>query len=240
MKWDFVVLVSIKVLILMDHLLCQQLLNDDREKLNKQLISKNNTTVIMENFFHLTSGTSTYDETLDSNMTLISDNSKNQTSKNAIVIVTDSSVDSQAVTTFHERKKELPLKIIIAGPTAAVSIAVFLCVAYYFHNAQLNKTAKRLSITLYVNPTVRSNSVVSTTPPVNFNPVRRQSMAGFPRNHRSYQDIVPMAPRRKSTMSLHGGTGPPANLHSKRISSFSVDQEILTLSAPRRHSTFII
>lgn len=135
---------------------------------------------------------------------------------------------------FKGRKKELPLAMIIAGPTAAVSICIFLCIAYYFHNAQLNSRAKRLSITLYVSPDLNSISSNCSSPiftsPQRLAPTRRMSRDS---------DIV--SPRRKSSVSVHTHSK-PANSHGKRGSNWSAlaDQEILTLSAPRRHSTFIL
>lgn len=137
-------------------------------------------------------------------------------------------------TAFENRKKELPLAMIIAGPTAAVSICIFLCIAYYFHNAQLNSRAKRLSITLYVSPDL--NSVSSTCSSPTFMSPQRQVPT-----RRMSRDSDIFSPRRKSTLSVHTPSK-PASTHGKRGSNWSAlaDQEILSLSAPRRHSTFIL
>ncbi|KAL4224754.1 hypothetical protein ACF0H5_015451 [Mactra antiquata] len=223
----------------MDNILCQELMVKELEKQNKQAIDGSNTTIIYGNYSSHENRTENYIQIVEMNVTLNGHLDENMTSPKAIIYVADDKAVADSANPVHGGRKELPLRIIIAGPTAAVSIAVFLCVAYYFHNAQLNKKAKRLSITLYVNPTVRANSATSAISVYN-NPARRQSVPGLPRNQRSFQDFTSMPPSRKSIVSLHGMSGPPPNLYHKRISSFSMDQEILTLSAPRRHSTFII
>lgn len=148
-----------------------------------------------------------------------------------------------------EPKKELPMAMIIAGPAAAISIFLFLCIAYYFHNLQLNKKVKRLSITLYVTPDpstessncdsnnghARTHRLVPAPSP---SPV---PFGGESRHHSRESDIFNgfSSQRRKSIM-------PPPTLGvpnmNKRGSNWSAlaDQEILNLSAPRRHSTFIL
>lgn len=135
---------------------------------------------------------------------------------------------------FQEPKKDLPLALIIAGPTAAVSIFIFLCIAYYFHNAQLNRKAKRLSITLYVPPDL--NSISSNCSSPTGTPAQR-----FVQLSRLSRDSDMFGPRRKSMLSVQALSIPP-NVHNKRGSNWSAlaDQEILSLSAPRRHSTFIL
>lgn len=135
---------------------------------------------------------------------------------------------------FQEPKKDLPLALIIAGPTAAVSIFIFLCIAYYFHNAQLNRKAKRLSVTLYVPPDLNSISSNCSSPAGT--PAQR-----FVQLSRLSRDSDMFGPRRKSMLSVQALSIPP-NVHNKRGSNWSAlaDQEILSLSAPRRHSTFIL
>lgn len=136
----------------------------------------------------------------------------------------------------NQRKKELPLAIIIAGPAAACGICIFLCIAYYFHNLQLNNRAKRLSFTLYVSPDASFEEAKS----VNACAARAQKLVpASPSLGISRDDIF--SQKRKSTLSVPTLAVPPALQH-KRGSSWSAfaDQEILTLAAPRRHSTFII
>lgn len=64
----------------------------------------------------------------------------------------------QMTWTPEEPEKELPFAIIVAGPTAAFIVIVFLCVAFYFHNVQLNKNAHKISLTLYVEPEENSDT----------------------------------------------------------------------------------
>ena len=137
---------------------------------------------------------------------------------------------------YEKPKKELPVALIIAGPTAAVSIFIFLCVAYYFHNAQLNKKAKRLSVTLYVPPDLNSISSNCSSP----TGMLPQSHKYIP-SARLSRDSDLLGPRRKSMISIHTLSLPPS-IQGKRGSNWSAlaDQEILNLSAPRRHSTFIL
>lgn len=146
-----------------------------------------------------------------------------------------------------EPKKELPMAMIIAGPAAAVSIFLFLVIAYYFHNLQLNKKVKRLSITLYVTPDPSTESSNCDSNNIQARPhklVPAPSPSPVPFGSRSHSrdstDIFSNGgARRKSIM-------PPPTLGvpnmGKRGSNWSAmaDQEILNLSAPRRHSTFIL
>ena len=171
------------------------------------------------------------------------------TSVRELKIVSDKKSSTETMDQFPPPpRKELPMAMIIAGPAAAVSIFLFLCIAYYFHNLQLNKKVKRLSITLYVTPDPStessncdsSNGHARTThklvPAPSPSPV--SSRGSGPRTHSRDNDIFSNT-RRKSIM-------PPSSLGvpnmNKRGSNWSAiaDKEILTLSAPRRHSTFII
>lgn len=171
-------------------------------------------------------------------------------SVNVVELQTTTRRTQQAPTSIFppEPKKELPMAMIIAGPAAAVSIFLFLCIAYYFHNLQLNKKVKRLSITLYVTPepsTENSNcdSTYSHTRTHKLVPAPSPSpipFGGGNRNHSTRDsDLFCNNQRRKSIM-------PPPTLGvpnlGKRGSNWSAiaDQEILTMSAPRRHSTFIL
>jgi hypothetical protein len=136
---------------------------------------------------------------------------------------------------YEKPKRKLPIAMIIAGPTAAVSVFVFLCLAYYFHNAQLNRNVKRLSMTFTVPQDVISiNSNCSSTgmiPPSQ----RYVHTARFSRD----SDIL--GPRRKSMVLMHTLSIPPSAI-GKRGSNWSAlaDQEILRISVPRRHSTFVL
>lgn len=136
----------------------------------------------------------------------------------------------------HKVKKELPLTIIIVGPAAAFGICLFLCIAYYFHNMQLNNRAKRLSFTLYVTPDSSSENTRNT----NFNNMCSQKLVPPSPNFRSSRDEL-FSQKRKSTLTAPTLTV-PANIQHKRGSSWSAfaDQEMLSIAAPRRHSTFII
>jgi hypothetical protein len=141
-----------------------------------------------------------------------------------------------ASTAYKKAKRELPMALIIAGPTAAASIFIFLCVAYYFHNAQLNRKAKRLSATLFVPQDVNSLSSNCSSPTGVLPPSQR-----YIHTARLSRDSDIFGPRRKSMISIHTLSMPPS-VHGKRGSNWSAlaDQEILSLSAPRRHSTFIL
>ena len=139
----------------------------------------------------------------------------------------------------HHREKELPLPIIIAGPAAAVGIFLFLSIAYYFHNMQLNNQAKRLSITLNIAPQPDHNSNTQIESNVTCS---QQLIPPSPSpSVRIARDEFAFNQKRKNTLAVPTLTVPPTLQH-KRGSSWSAfaDQEMLTLAAPRRHSTFII
>ena len=168
---------------------------------------------------------------LANNVTEISDNHKtgdNDTTK-AIQYTANSSVDYLSFTS----KRELPMAMIIAGPVAAVSIMLFLCVSYYWHTVQLDNQAKRLSITLYVTPDGKEKNGDL--------PVRPQKLVPSKSKHFRDPDFNMYSQRRKSTLSVPTLV-PPSAVMGKRGSSWSAlaDQEIINLSAPRRHSTFIL
>ena len=167
----------------------------------------------------------------------------------------DSVIEGNGFT--YEPKRELPMAIIIAGPAAAAGIFLFLCVAYYFHNAQLNEKAKRLSYTLYISPEASTETtkcdtytVAPTTPrtPQNLTPASRPKsppLTPFGRQHSrdsSASIKSTNSQRRKSTLTVPSINVPGGSPMGKRGSNWSAlaDQEILILSAPRRHSTFII
>lgn len=187
-------------------------------------------------------------------------NNHTYTVNNSNVIDNDEHNEGVTDIPYQPRKKK-HLTIIIVGPTAAVSIALFLCIAYYFHNAQLNRKAKRLSFTIYVSPEPSSDSVISDTPRVTrvpksvpnsprasvrlsreASPVPRLSRETSPNAWLGVDNADVYGPRRKSTLTVNT-LSVPSSIQSKRGShnwNAFADHEILTLSAPRRHSTFII
>ena len=140
--------------------------------------------------------------------------------------------NAQSSSAHENTEKELPVALIIAVPTTAVSIFLFLCVSYYFHNAQLNRKAKRLSRSLYVPPDLTSLSSNCSSP---------SQTHKYIHTTRSSRDNDMLGPRRKSMISIHT-LAIPSSIQGKRGPNWSAlaDQEILNLSAPRRHSTFIL
>ena len=167
------------------------------------------------------------------NVTTVSNNrttGDNGTTK-GVQDMTDSSLDYLNYTP----KRELPMAMIIAGPVAAVSIMLFLCASYYWHTVQLDRQAKQLSITLFVTPDCKDTNGDL--------PVRPQKLVPSKSKHlRENSDFNLYSQRRKSTLSVPTSLVPPPLAMGKRGSSWSAlaDQEILNLSAPRRHSTFIL
>lgn len=158
----------------------------------------------------------------------------------------------------NEPPRKLPLSIIIAGPTAAVSIMLFLCIAFYFHNAQLNKKAERLSFSLYMIeepsidvsipgqksspsvPVITTNGLpsVQTMPYLPRNCSSPSINGTLPRNYSvismgTYRDTDKFSQQRKSTVSL--GLPP----RSTALSAYT-DQEIAKQSSKRKHSVFIL
>ena len=134
-------------------------------------------------------------------------------------------------------KKELPLGMIIAGPAAAVGIMIFLCATYYWHTVQLDRQAKRLSITLFVTPDDKTKDIDAPAP--------SRSQRLVPSKSKTFMNAEFSGgynQRRKSTLSAPTTLMPPSASMGKRGSSWSAlaDQEIINLSAPRRHSTFIL
>ena len=152
----------------------------------------------------------------------------NDTAK-AVKDMTNSSLDY----VIFPPRRELPLAMIIAGPVAAISILLFLCVTYYWHTVQLDKQAKRLSITLFVRPDNKENDGDARASTQKLVPIKSK--------HFRESDLNMHSQRRKSTLSVPTLV-PPSAAMGKRGSSWSAlaDQEIINLSAPRRHSTFIL
>ncbi|KAL4224755.1 hypothetical protein ACF0H5_015452 [Mactra antiquata] len=138
------------------------------------------------------------------------------------------SFEALNTTSSDDRSRPLPVKMIIIGPAATLSIIIFLCIAYYFHNSQLNKKAKRLSMAL----TIRSSFGLDDkgdNPDI-------ASVAQY--NHVPEEELDfncdKLSPRRSSQPPLSS----PRSFNA--VSSVDMDQAILTLSSPRRHSTFIL
>lgn len=150
--------------------------------------------------------------------------------------------------------KELPFAIIVAGPTAAFFVIIFLCVAFYFHNVQLNKKAQKMSYTMYVSPDLSSglNTDDTATPNLLLIHSNESSSASNLRVHRDSsaqntrmsrdgsalsirlsRDSDIAIPQRKSTVSL----GLPSR--GSTLSAFS-DQEVVHQSSKRKHSIFIL
>lgn len=155
-------------------------------------------------------------------------------------------------------EKELPFTIIVAGPTAAFFIIIFLCVAFYFHNLQLNKKAHKLSFTMYVtadqtpglnregsetgsfrSAMVNTNGLTSASCQ-NLRLQRdpsaqslRMSRENSTLSMRLSRDGEMFTPPRRSTVSL----GLPSR--GSTLSAFS-DQEVVNQSSKRKHSIFIL
>ncbi|KAK3597445.1 hypothetical protein CHS0354_041858 [Potamilus streckersoni] len=120
--------------------------------------------------------------------------------------------------------RELPIPIIIASPVAAVSIVIFVCVAYKWHTIQLDQKAKEIVAHL---AEIHSEEPLCNVPKIH---VPMQSRGS---------DSELYGQRRKSLLRT---PTPPPGLGSKRGSSWSAlaDQEIVHSASPRRHSTFIL
>ncbi|KAL3879093.1 hypothetical protein ACJMK2_031407 [Sinanodonta woodiana] len=122
-------------------------------------------------------------------------------------------------------RRELPIPIIIASPVAAVSIIIFVCVAYKWHTIQLDQKAKE--IVAHLAEMHSEEPLCSNVPKIH---VPVQSRGSDP-------DLN--GQRRKGLLRT---PTPPPSLGGKRGSSWSAlaDQEIVHSASPRRHSTFIL
>ncbi|KAL4224752.1 hypothetical protein ACF0H5_015449 [Mactra antiquata] len=234
-------------------------LNGEQMDLNTGLCSEtstNNNSGIVKT----ENGSAELNNSLDYNSTTLDSTTGNYSQNSSTFLDIDVKVK---VTTGlpYQPKKNQHLTIIIVGGTAAVSIALFLCIAYYFHNAQLNKKAKRLSFTIYVSPEPSSDSIVSDPPRLTrvpksipnsprpslrlsreASPAPRFSREASPNAWLAVDNGDVFSQRRKSTLTANT-LSIPSNIQGKRGSqnwNAFADHEILTLSAPRRHSTFII
>lgn len=125
----------------------------------------------------------------------------------------------------NRKEHELPISLIIASPVAAVTIIVFLCIAYYCHASQLDERAKQLAIQIAVGEYPAENENIRVR-------VHRPS--------RCYPNLETDMLHQKRK-SLRTPTPPPPGTKRGSMNwSAIADQEILTLAAPRRHSTFIL
>lgn len=128
----------------------------------------------------------------------------------------------------------LPVPLLIASPVAAVSIFIFVCLAYYWHAAQLDARARELAmklssgdlgIELPIKKSLTTSSILSST----------DSDLLLYQQHNN---------KRRGTMRSSATLSPPPmGPRSSRGSlnwSAIADKELVTYSAPRRHSTFII
>lgn len=112
-----------------------------------------------------------------------------------------------------ERPRKLPLSIIITAPTVAVCIMLFLCFAFYFHNAQLNKKAEKISLTLLVKQqTEREENAFedNTIPSLIHVPSYGRSSLQTERLSRdsSIQNLNGLLPRNYSTVSFRTSRDP--------------------------------
>ena len=122
----------------------------------------------------------------------------------------------------------LPVPLLIASPVAAVSILIFICLAYYCHAAQLDSRARQLAIkmastkTLMEFPKSRTKTSIlsSSDSEVSYHTPRRSTM-------------------RATSLTPSMAIGPKTSRCSAANWSAISDKE-LVISAPRRHSTFII
>lgn len=188
------------------------------------------------------------------NLTVMKMNSTNETHTNSVhlsndtleyyelngventSIVTDSEKISQVTEFPKHRKKELPLAIIIAGPAATLSICIFLCIAFYFHNLQLNNRAKQLSFTLHIKPDVSSDSTTCTS-----STSTQVQLLPQTSNTRGLSREEILSQKRKSALTASTLPVPPT-VQPKRGSSWNAlaDQELVSIPAPRKHSTFLL
>lgn len=119
-----------------------------------------------------------------------------------------------------------PIPLLIASSVAAVSILIFICLAYYCHSLQLDSRARQLAVKLAtrtsfvgVPPSFTSTSIMSATDSELSYQKRRSTLRA--------PSLTPSVP---SSRSLRGSVNWSA----------LADHDLVTYSAPRRHSTFII
>ncbi|XP_052828711.1 uncharacterized protein LOC106876578 [Octopus bimaculoides] len=120
--------------------------------------------------------------------------------------------------------KDLPLPLLIASPVAAVSIIIFVCIAYYCHSSQLDARARQLAL---------KYAVISTEPPV--------CSRGVPSTSSVDMDLIRKPSLRPSTSRTSTPNQTPDGSKRGSINWVAIgDQEVITYTAARRHSTFIL
>lgn len=125
----------------------------------------------------------------------------------------------------------LPVPLLIASPVAAVSILIFVCIAYYCHALQLDSRARELSaklatqdIEVQMTKSVTETSVLSSCENEILPKRKSTIIIRAPSPCNSFGSLKP--PGRSPRPSMNWGT-------------FG-DQDVLALAASRRHSTFLI
>ncbi|OWF46608.1 hypothetical protein KP79_PYT12780 [Mizuhopecten yessoensis] len=128
----------------------------------------------------------------------------------------------------------LPVPILIASPVAAVSIVIFVCLAYYWHAAQLDARARELAIKVAsgeldmeipIKKSITASSILSNT----------DSDILLYQQHNKRRGTI----RASATLTPPPMGGARSSRGSVNWSAIA-DKELVTYSAPRRHSTFII
>lgn len=140
------------------------------------------------------------------------------------VTVTDKSVSDVLEPSIPgEPISKLPLSIIITAPSVAAGITLFLCIAFYFHNLQLNKKAQRISLTLIVaqqtpsKQNIKEHRSASSLPPVSS--FRTSSLQyDRPSRNNSIQTMNGFLPRNNSAVTFHS-LRDPAFLYQQNTAS---------------------
>lgn len=129
----------------------------------------------------------------------------------------------------------LPVPLLIASPVAAVSIVIFVCLAYYWHAAQLDARARELAIKV-------ASGELDMEIPIKKSTTASSILSNTDSDYLLYQQHN----KRRGTIRASATLTPPPIAAGPRSSRGSVnwsaiaDKELVTYSAPRRHSTFII
>lgn len=145
-----------------------------------------------------------------------------------------------------EPVSKLPLSIIITAPAVAAGIMLFLCIAFYFHNLQLNKKAQRISLTLIVaqqtpsKENIKKQRSASSLPPVSS--FRTSSLQyDRPSRNNSIQTLNGFLPRNNSAVTFHSLRDPAVLSQQNnaatlpRITSKGMST-LQNVSLPRNHS----
>lgn len=152
----------------------------------------------------------------------------NQTLNGSVTNVTvEVASDGDTLTEYSgSPPRDPPIPLLIASSVAAVSILIFICLAYYCHSLQLDSRARQLAVKLAtrtsfvgVPPSHTSTSIMSATDSELSYQKRRNTLRA--------PSLTPSVP---SSRSLRGSVNWSA----------LADHDLVTYSAPRRHSTFII